>query len=145
MNELALSFGRVAALYDRVRPNYSQESLDRAQAALGLDASAQVLDLAAGTGRLTHELARRLARVVAAESDEGIRAFVAEGDMLAGSAEDSTAALQATSFTAAARRSSQVGTTAPRFRRFGLTEGQRRSETAFMAQGRIAAFRVTHS
>ena len=73
----------------------------RAQEGLGLD-------LAAGTGRLTHELARRLARVVAAESDEGIRAFVAEGDMLAGSAEDSPP-LRATAFTAAARRSSQVG------------------------------------
>ena len=88
VNELALSFGRVAALYDRVRPNYSQESLDRAQEALGLDASAQVLDLAAGTGRLTHELAKRFARVVAVEPDDGMRAFVTEGQVLAGIAEN---------------------------------------------------------
>jgi hypothetical protein len=141
INDLKLRNGprRVAELNGRVRPNDVQESLERAQEGLGLD-------LAAGTGRLTHELARRLARVVAVESDEGTRAFVAEGDMLAGSAEDSAAGLQATSFTAAARGSSHVGhdgATLP-----SLWSDQRnsvRSETALVAQGRSAAFRVTHS
>jgi SAM-dependent methyltransferase len=88
VNELALSFGRVAALYDRVRPDYSQESLDRAQEALALDASAHVLDLAAGTGRLTHELAKRFARVVAVEPDDAMRAFIAHPEVLAGTAEE---------------------------------------------------------
>jgi ubiquinone/menaquinone biosynthesis C-methylase UbiE len=73
---LALSFGRVAELYDRVRPDYSQASLDRAQAALELAADAVVIDLAAGTGRLTHELAKRFARVIAVEPDEAMRSLI---------------------------------------------------------------------
>src|SRR6266511_3906425 len=56
---LRLSFGRVAETYHRIRPAYSQPLLDRAQQALELPPSACVLDLAAGTGRLTSELARR--------------------------------------------------------------------------------------
>jgi SAM-dependent methyltransferase len=87
VTELGLSFGRVAALYDRVRPEYSKESLDRAQEALGLDDSAEVLDLAAGTGRLTDELAQRFARVVAVEPDEAMRAFISHGEVLSGTAE----------------------------------------------------------
>jgi SAM-dependent methyltransferase len=83
--ELGLSFGNVAETYHRVRPPYSQTLLDRAQDALQLDAGARVLDLAAGTGRLTHELARRFAHVVAVEPDDRMRAI--HGDALAGSAE----------------------------------------------------------
>jgi len=85
--ELRLSFGRVAALYDRVRPSYLQDSLDRAQQALELTASAEVLDLAAGTGRLTHDLDGRFARVIAVEPDEAMRALIADGEVLAGTAE----------------------------------------------------------
>ena len=50
--ERRLSFGSVAETYDRVRPPYSRGLLDRAQDALELGASARVLDLGAGTGRL---------------------------------------------------------------------------------------------
>jgi ubiquinone/menaquinone biosynthesis C-methylase UbiE len=85
--ELRLSFGRVAALYDRVRPSYLQESLDRAQQVLELKDSAEVLDLAAGTGRLTHDLAGRFARVIAVEPDDAMRALIADGEVLAGTAE----------------------------------------------------------
>jgi ubiquinone/menaquinone biosynthesis C-methylase UbiE len=84
---LARSFGSVAELYDRVRPDYSQESLDRAQAALELDDAAKVLDLAAGTGRLTVELARRFAHVVAVEPDDAMRSLIPAGEVLAGTAE----------------------------------------------------------
>lgn len=84
---LALSFGRVAQLYDRVRPDYSQESLDRAQEVLGLGSDACVVDLAAGTGRLTHELVKRFARVIAVEPDDAMRALITEGEAVAGSAE----------------------------------------------------------
>ena len=87
MPELGLSFGRVAALYHRVRPDYLPEALDRAQQVLELDASAEVLDLAAGTGRLTHELARRFARVIAVEPDDAMRALISDGEVLAGTAE----------------------------------------------------------
>ena len=85
MTELALSFGNLAEVFDRVRPPYSRQLLDRAQAALGLDADARVLDLAAGTGRLTRDLARRYAEVVAVEPDDRMRAV--HGAAIAGSAE----------------------------------------------------------
>ena len=85
--QLRLSFGNVAETYHRVRPPYSQEVLDRAQAALALDADARVLDLAAGTGRLTSELARRFAHVVAVEPSDAMRALIRDGDVRAGSAE----------------------------------------------------------
>ena len=72
---LGQSFGRVAETYHRVRPRYSQPLLDRAQELLELGADARVLDLAAGTGRLTHELAQRFAHVVAVEpNDDDARA-----------------------------------------------------------------------
>jgi SAM-dependent methyltransferase len=85
LSELRLSFGNVAETYDRVRPPYSQALLDRAQEALALESSARVLDLAAGTGRLTRELRRRFADVVAVEPDERMRTL--HGSALAGSAE----------------------------------------------------------
>jgi SAM-dependent methyltransferase len=83
--ELRLSFGNVAETYHRVRPPYSQELLDRAQKVLELDTGSRVLDLAAGTGRLTEELRRRFAEVVAVEPDERMRAV--HGEALEGSAE----------------------------------------------------------
>jgi len=83
--ELRLSFGNVADTYDRVRPPYSEVLLDRAQELLELDASTPVLDLGAGTGRMTRELARRFEHVVAVEPDERMRAL--NGDAIAGSAE----------------------------------------------------------
>ncbi len=85
MPELALSFGNVAELYDQVRPPYSRMLLDRAREVLELEAGASVLDLAAGTGRLTRELARRFGEVVAVEPDERMRAV--HGGALEGRAE----------------------------------------------------------
>ena len=85
MTELGLSFGNLAETYHRIRPPYSRTLLDRAQEALELDAGARVLDLAAGTGRLTEELRRRFADVVAVEPDERMRTV--HGGALAGSAE----------------------------------------------------------
>jgi len=85
LSELRLSFGNVAETYHRVRPHYSRPLFDRAQEVLGLDSSARVLDLAAGTGRLTRELEIRFAGVVAVEPDERMRAV--HGMALAGSAE----------------------------------------------------------
>jgi SAM-dependent methyltransferase len=86
VTELRLSFGNLAETYHRIRPPYSQALLDHAQEALELEAGARVLDLAAGTGRLTEQLRSRFADVVAVEPDERMRAV--HGGALAGSAED---------------------------------------------------------
>ena len=85
MPELRLSFGNVAETYHRVRPPYAEPLLGKAQEVLGLDGSARVLDLAAGTGRLTRELESRFAEVVAVEPDERMRAL--HGTALAGTTE----------------------------------------------------------
>jgi SAM-dependent methyltransferase len=70
-----------------VRPPYFAPLLDRAQEALALSTEARVLDLGAGTGRLTRELARRFATVIAVEPDDEMRELIAAGTVLAGSAE----------------------------------------------------------
>jgi ubiquinone/menaquinone biosynthesis C-methylase UbiE len=84
---LALTFGRVAATYDRVRPRYFLPLLDRAQDVLELGPGACVLDLGAGTGRLTRELVERFETVIAVEPDEEMRAFLGLGTAVSGSAE----------------------------------------------------------
>lgn len=61
----ALGFSATAALYDRVRPSYPLAAVQAAADWLGVDASSAVLDLAAGTGKLTAVL-REVAGEVAA-------------------------------------------------------------------------------
>jgi SAM-dependent methyltransferase len=61
--DLARSFGRAAEAYERGRPGYAEAALD----AVGLPPEAVVLDLAAGTGKLTRQLVPRFARVLAVE------------------------------------------------------------------------------
>jgi SAM-dependent methyltransferase len=84
--ELALSFGSAAAEYERVRPDWPAVAVDRAAALLGLDPDAEVVDLAAGTGKLTRLLAERFERVVAVEPDDRMRALL-EVEAHAGTAE----------------------------------------------------------
>ncbi len=74
----ALSFGRGAASYDRVRPDYSPEVVDLPASRLGLGSDAHVLDLGAGTGKLTRLLVERFARVTAVEPDESMRAVLSQ-------------------------------------------------------------------
>ena len=83
---LGLTFGRVAGAYDRLRPGFAPAAVDFAVASLGLNASASILDLAAGTGILTRALRERVAVVVAVEPDDEMRAHVG-GDARAGFAE----------------------------------------------------------
>jgi SAM-dependent methyltransferase len=81
---LALSFGRAAQDYERGRPEWPAELVDLA----GLDAGATVLDLAAGTGKLTRLLTPRFARVIAVEPHDDMRALIPPGaEVLAGTAE----------------------------------------------------------
>jgi SAM-dependent methyltransferase len=80
----ARSFGAAAADYERGRPGWPERVADAAD----LQASAQVLDLAAGTGKLTRLLTRRFARVVAVEPDGALRAFISpSAQALEGTAE----------------------------------------------------------
>jgi SAM-dependent methyltransferase len=76
LERFAQSFGSVAALYDAVRPEYPPEALDLAVAGLGLTPDAEVVDLAAGTGKLTRLLVERFARVTAVEPDARMRALL---------------------------------------------------------------------
>jgi SAM-dependent methyltransferase len=83
-----LSFGSVAADYDRYRPAPPPQALDWL---IPPDATT-VLDLAAGTGAVTRLLIGRAAHVVAVEPDERMRAVLAarcpEAEVLEGRGED---------------------------------------------------------
>ena len=85
--ELRLSFGNAAEDYERGRPDWP----DAIAEVGGLPESAEVLDLGAGTGKLTRVLARRFARVTAVEPDESMRAVFTRAtpccEILQGSAE----------------------------------------------------------
>lgn len=87
MIDPARSFDRAAEEYEAARPDYPIELLD----ALPVAADATVLDLGAGTGKLTRVLARRYAHVVAVEPLDNMRAIlervVPEAETKPGSAE----------------------------------------------------------
>ena len=72
MTDRATSFDAVAEEYERGRPGWPDAMLDL----LPLDAAATVLDLGAGTGKLTRTLARRYARVLAVEPLPAMRAIL---------------------------------------------------------------------
>jgi SAM-dependent methyltransferase len=72
VTDLAGSFGRSAEAYERGRPGYAEAALD----AVGLPPEAVVLDLAAGTGKLTRQLVPRFARVLAVEPLDEMRAVL---------------------------------------------------------------------
>jgi SAM-dependent methyltransferase len=60
--------------YDRGRPSYPARALD----VVPLSSSGTVLELAAGTGRLTRMLRARFPYVIATEPDPGMRRFLVE-------------------------------------------------------------------
>ena len=62
MTSRASSFGQRAEDYDRVRPEYPPEAVDLAVSRLGLGPESVVLDLGAGTGKLTRPLVERFYR-----------------------------------------------------------------------------------
>ena len=68
----ARSFDRVAEEYERARPGYPPALLD----VLPLGTAATVLDLGAGTGKLTRVLTARYRRVYAVEPLENMRAIL---------------------------------------------------------------------
>jgi SAM-dependent methyltransferase len=70
----ATGFARGAAAYERGRPSYPDAAVDRLVAALP---GRQVIDLAAGTGKLTRALVARGCDVVAVEPVAQMRALIA--------------------------------------------------------------------
>jgi len=72
------AFGRAAREYELGRPEWPAELLDRVVAELELGPAAVVLDLGAGTGKLTRALVPRFARVIAVEPDGAMRAVLEE-------------------------------------------------------------------
>jgi len=81
------SFGSAAADYELGRPGWPVEAVD----APGIAHDATVLDLAAGTGKLTRVLVERFAHVTAVEPLDGMRAVLEDlvpgAEALAGEAE----------------------------------------------------------
>jgi ubiquinone/menaquinone biosynthesis C-methylase UbiE len=73
----AIGFGRAAADYERGRPGYPPEAIDLLAEQLGLwggRGPVRIIDLAAGTGKLTRALVGRGWQVVAVEPVPGMRA-----------------------------------------------------------------------
>jgi len=87
----ARSFDAAAEAYERGRPGWPPEAIEIAARRLGLERGAAVLDLAAGTGKLTRRLAGRFGSVTAVEPLAGMRAVLEERipfvRVLAGTAE----------------------------------------------------------
>jgi SAM-dependent methyltransferase len=84
-------FGAGAGAYERGRPGYPPQVVDILAEALDLRAGRRVLDLAAGTGKMTRPLLSTGASIVAVEPVAGMREVLAEGcpgaEVLDGTAE----------------------------------------------------------
>lgn len=76
LHPLAAQFADVAQEYDRGRPDYPPAAVGALAAELGLAPGARVLDLAAGTGKLTRALVAFGLDVVAVEPQEPLRALL---------------------------------------------------------------------
>jgi SAM-dependent methyltransferase len=77
LHRTAIAFSEAAAAYEQARPGYPPEALAWLDGQLDLGRGRRVLDLAAGTGKLTRELLARGATVVAVEPVEGMRRTLA--------------------------------------------------------------------
>jgi ubiquinone/menaquinone biosynthesis C-methylase UbiE len=75
-DRFGLSFDRVASDYERARPPYVEDAVDWALERLGLRLGSRVLDLGAGTGKLTRQLLARGLDVVAVEPGDEMRAVL---------------------------------------------------------------------
>jgi SAM-dependent methyltransferase len=85
----ARSFGRVAEAYQRGRPSWPAAAVDLVARDLGLERDDTVLDLGAGTGKLTRVLLERFDHVVSLEPEPSMRALLpASAEALAGTAEE---------------------------------------------------------
>lgn len=91
LHPLAEQFAGVAGAYERGRPEYAPAVIGALAAELGLSAGGEVLDLGAGTGKLTRALLAAGLNVTAVEPHEVLRellvANLAAAHVLEGTAE----------------------------------------------------------
>ena len=83
----AAGFGSAAEVYERARPSYPPEAVDWLLARTGVGPGDTIVDLGAGTGKLTRLLAPSGARVVAVEPIAEMRALIDVGEVMDGTAE----------------------------------------------------------
>ncbi|HTZ85598.1 MAG TPA: methyltransferase domain-containing protein [Solirubrobacteraceae bacterium] len=79
LHPLAVNFASIADVYERGRPDYPPAAIGALVAELGLALGARVLDLAAGTGKLTRALLTAGLDVVAVEPQGPLRETLAAG------------------------------------------------------------------
>jgi SAM-dependent methyltransferase len=84
----AAGFGSAAEIYERARPSYPVEAVDWIVSRCGLGPGRTVLDVGAGTGKLTRLLVPSGARVVAVEPIDEMRALIGDCEAVAATAED---------------------------------------------------------
>jgi ubiquinone/menaquinone biosynthesis C-methylase UbiE len=88
---VARAYDRTAEIYEQARPGWPLTAVEHVGRELELEPTATVLDLGAGTGKLTRVLADRFDRVVAVEPLDGMRrvleSVVPAAEALAGEAE----------------------------------------------------------
>ena len=75
----ATGFARSVEAYERGRPDYPPEALAHLQRELDLRGGRTVVDLAAGSGKLTRQLASLECEVIAVEPVDEMRAAIGEG------------------------------------------------------------------
>jgi ubiquinone/menaquinone biosynthesis C-methylase UbiE len=89
---LSRSFEDVAELYERTRPTYPPEAIDWLAEQLHIDAASTVLDLGAGTGKLTRAFIGRSRHVIAVEPGPEmlaqLRRVLPDAEAVLGAAED---------------------------------------------------------
>ena len=77
VHEAATAFEGAATVYESARPGYPAEAVEWLARALGLGPGRRVVDLAAGTGKLTRGLLEGGAEVIAVEPVAGMRQALA--------------------------------------------------------------------
>jgi ubiquinone/menaquinone biosynthesis C-methylase UbiE len=75
----AAGFGSAASVYDRGRPGYPSAAIQWLTRRVGMRPGVTVIDLAAGTGKLSHSLAGTGAQVIAVEPLEPMRRAIGPG------------------------------------------------------------------
>jgi SAM-dependent methyltransferase len=83
----AAGFGSAAEVNERARPSYPPEAIDWLLMRTGVGEGDTIVDLGAGTGKLTRLLAPAGARIVAIEPVPEMRALIGVGEVMDGTAE----------------------------------------------------------